>query len=112
MDAGARGHLQENEGSQIWADESARAIAELQAKLRVTEIELERAKIQRDYFLRLLQQQQALRTSIIQNYAFAFRMEQRKSMMERLFNRIPRDLKDLFPVRLKQVIKNIAIKIG
>lgn len=111
MGAGANGDVQQNEDSATKDGESARAIGELQAKLQATEIELERAKTQRDYVLRLLQQQQTLSTSGIQNFAFAFHMEQ-NSALAGLLGRVPRNVKDLFPARFRQFVKNIAIKVG
>jgi hypothetical protein len=76
-------------------------IAELQGKLRATEGELERTKKQRDYVLRLLRQQQTLSTLRGQN-----------SVLVQLLSRVPGSLKDIVPLRVKQLVRHIAVKIG
>jgi hypothetical protein len=76
-------------------------VAELQAKLRATEAELERTRKQRDYVLRLLRQQQTLSTLRRQN-----------SVLMQLLSRAPQSLKDIVPLRVKQLVWHIAAKIG
>jgi hypothetical protein len=81
--------------------EDVRIIAELKGKLLATETELERTRRQRDYVLRLLRQQQTLTTLRGQN-----------SVLAQLLSRVPRGLKDIIPMRVKQLALNIAVKIG
>jgi hypothetical protein len=104
-------YVKQEDGSRVTDGNDVRTIAELQAKLQTTEAELERAKTQRDYALRLLRQQQTLSTPRIQNKAYAFYMEQDRALAK-LLSRIPRRVKDIFPLRLKQFVRNIVIKIG
>lgn len=81
--------------------EDVRIIAELKGKLLATETELERTRRQRDYVLRLLRQQQTLTTLRGQN-----------SVLAQLLSRVPRGLKDIIPMRVKQLVLKIAVKIG
>jgi hypothetical protein len=81
--------------------EDVRIIAELQSELLATETELERTRRQRDYVLRLLRQQQMLTTLRGQN-----------GMLAQLLSRVPSRLKDIVPLRVKQLVLNIANKIG
>lgn len=102
--------MQKDKDSRVADETGASTIAELRAKLQWTEAELERAVKQRDYVLRLLQQQQTLSTTRIQNDAYAFFME-RDSALARLLSRVPRGVKDLFPIRFKQYVRGLVIKI-
>jgi hypothetical protein len=102
--------VQKDKDSRVADENCARTIAELKAKLQWTEAELERAVTQRDYVLRLLQQQQTLSTTRIQNDAYAFFME-RDSALARLLSRVPRGVKDLFPIRFKQYVRGLVVKI-
>jgi hypothetical protein len=81
--------------------EDVRIIAELQSELLATETELERTRRQRDYVLRLMRQQQMLTTLRGQN-----------GMLAQLLSRVPSRLKDIVPLRVKQLVLNIANKIG
>ena len=101
----------QEDGARVAHSNDILTFAELQAKLQTTEAELERTKLQRDYVLRMLRQQQTLSTMRNQNEAFAFYTE-RDSRLSQLLSRVPRGAKDIFPLRVKQFVKNIVIKIG
>jgi hypothetical protein len=90
-----------NEDASLANSEDLHNIAELQGKLRATESELERAKKQRDYVLRLLRQQQILSTLRGQN-----------STVVQMLSRVPGGLKDIVPLRVKQLVRRIAARIG
>jgi hypothetical protein len=90
-----------NEDAALANSEDLHNIAELQGKLRATESELERARKQRDYVLRLLRQQQTLSTLRGQN-----------SMLVQWLSRTPGSLKDIVPLRFKQLVRRIAARIG
>jgi hypothetical protein len=89
-----------NENKLVANYEDVRIVAEMQSKLLATETELERTRRQRDYMVRLLRQQQTLNILRWQNGT------------TRMLSRVPRRLKDIVPRRVKQLVLNIAIKIG
>jgi hypothetical protein len=90
---------------------NADTIADLQAKLRAAQAELSRASMQRDYVLRLLRQQQTLSTARIQNDALAF-FREKDSIFAHALAFIPRRFKDAIPLRTRQFLKDIIVRIG
>jgi hypothetical protein len=90
---------------------NADTIADLQAKLRAAQAEASRASMQRDYFLRLLRQQQTLSTARIQNDALAF-FREKESIFAHALAFIPRRFKDVVPQRTRQFLKDIIVRIG
>jgi hypothetical protein len=89
----------------------ADTIANLQAKLGAVQAEAARASMQRDYILRLLRQQQTLSTARAQNEAFVFLME-KNSIFARALKFMPQNIKDIIPLRAKQFLKDIIVRIG
>lgn len=71
---------------------------------------MERTKKERDYAFRLLRQQQTLSISRIQNHAYAHYME-RDSRIAAILRRVPRGVKELLPLRFKQFLRSLLIKI-
>ena len=96
----------QTEGSNV-----APAASDLQTRLQNVEEELARTRRERDHALRLLRQQLTVSSTRLQNESFAFYLEQNK-LTVRLLQRIPRNVKDLIPLRFKQAMRNILVKIG
>jgi hypothetical protein len=85
---------------------NADTIADLQAKLRTAQEETSRALIQRDYFLRLLRQQQTLSTARTQNEVFTLLIGENAIFARAL------KFKGLIPLRAKQFLKDVIVRIG
>jgi hypothetical protein len=83
----------------------------LQAKLQAAQAEAARASMQRDYVLRLLRQQQTLTTARIQNDALAF-FREKNSIFARALEFVPRRFKNVIPLRTRQFLKDIIVRIG
>jgi hypothetical protein len=86
-------------------------IVDLQAKLQAAQADATRASMQRDYVLRLLRQQQTLSTARIQNDALAF-FREKDSVFAHALAFIPRRFKDVIPLRTRQFLKDMIVRIG
>lgn len=89
-------------------DRDADTIADLQAKFMVVQAEAARASMQRDYFIRLLRQQQTSGAASTQN---AFLSEESR-VFALTIKFMPQRLKVMIPLRAKQFLKDIIIRIG
>jgi hypothetical protein len=90
---------------------NADTVADLQAKLRTAQEETSRALIQRDYFVRLLRQQQTLSTARTQNEVFTSLIGEH-SIFARALKFLPRGFKELIPLRTKKFLKDVIVRIG
>jgi hypothetical protein len=103
--------VQEDVGTPIVDQIDADTIADRQSRLSDLEAELARTRMQRDYILRLLRQQQTIGTAYIQNRALEFRLGQ-QGLLARLIRRAPPSIKNMVPTSVKQALKKIIVKIA